>query len=156
MKRITVLIALAVLAQGVSPHHASTQTTEEEVLSVVSGLFDGMRTGNADLLKSLFHADALMTGTGMRDGSYNVTMNPPDGWIESISSYTGGEIDERFYDPKVYVSGPLASVWTEYDLYVGGEFRHCGVDAFHFALTDDGWKIVHLADTRVTTGCPTR
>jgi len=156
MKRITVLIALAILAPGALPHHASTQTTEEEVLAVVSDLFEGMRTGNGDLLKSLFHADALMTGTGMRDGSYQVTMNPPDGWIGSISSYTGGEIDERFYDPKVEVSGPLASVWTEYDLYVRGEFRHCGVDAFHLALTDAGWKIVHLADTRVTSGCPTR
>jgi len=83
-------------------------------------------------------------------------MSPPDGWIESISSFSGGEIDERFYDPKVEVSGPLASVWTEYDLYVGGEFRHCGVDAFHLALTGDGWKIVHLADTRVREACPTR
>ncbi len=156
MKRLTVLIALAVLAPGAFPRQASTQTTQEEVLAVVSDLFEGMRTGNGDLLKSLFHADALMTGTGMRDGSHNVTMNPPDGWIESISSYTGGEIDERFYSPEVEVSGPLASVWTEYDLYVGGEFRHCGVDAFHLALTDDGWKIVHLADTRVTSGCPTR
>ena len=156
MKRITVLIALAVLAPGAMPHNSSAQTTEEEVLSVVSNMFEGMRTGKADLLKSLFHADALMTGTGMRDGAYQVTMNPPDGWIESISSYTGGEIDERFYSPKVEVSGPLASVWTEYDLYVGGEFRHCGVDAFHLALTDDGWKIVHLADTRMTSGCPTR
>ena len=30
------------------------------------------------------------------------------------------------------------------------------VDAFHLALSDEGWKIVHLADTRVTGGCPTR
>ena len=156
MKKSTVIFALAVLAAGSFPHSASAQTAEEEVVAVVSMMFDGMRTGDAELLKSLFHADALMTGTGIRDGSYRVSMSPPDGWIESISSFSGGEIDERFYDPKVEVSGPLASVWTEYDLYVGGEFRHCGVDAFHLALTDDGWKIVHLADTRVTTGCPTR
>ena len=115
-----------------------------------------MKTRDADLLQSLFHPDALMTGTGMREGSYRVTMNPPDGWIESIASSTGPEIDERFYNPVVQVSGPLASVWTEYDLFVGGEFRHCGVDAFHLAMTDDGWKIVHLADTRVRDGCPKR
>jgi len=161
MKRLTVLMALVFLSPTALPHTASAQpasaqTGEEEVLEVVSTLFDGMRTGDGVLLKSLFHADALMTGTGLREGSYNVTMNPPDGWIESISSYSGGEIDERFFDPTVEISGPLASVWTEYDLYVGGEFRHCGVDAFHLALTDDGWKIVHLADTRVTDGCPKR
>jgi hypothetical protein len=156
MKKLTILMALTLIAAGPLLPRASAQSAEEEVLAVVTSLFDGMRTGDAELLKSLFHSDALMTGTGMREGSYNVSMNPPDGWIESISSYTGGEIDERFYDPKVEVSGPLASVWTEYDLYVGGEFRHCGVDAFHLALSDGGWKIVHLADTRVTDGCPTR
>jgi hypothetical protein len=123
---------------------------------VVARLFDGMKARDAELLKSLFHPNALMTGTGMRNGSYSVTMNPPDGWIESISSFDGGIIDERFYNPVVQVSGPLASVWTEYDLFVNEEFRHCGVDAFHLALTDEGWKIVHVADTRVTDGCPRR
>ena len=156
MKKSTVLIPLAFLIAGILPHPASAQTAKEEVLAVVSSLFEGMRTRDAELLKSLFHSDALMTGTGMQDGSYRVTMDPPDGWIASISSYTGGVIDERIHDPKVDVSGPLASVWTEYDLYVGEDFRHCGVDAFHLALTDDGWKIVHIADTRVQEGCPTR
>ena len=65
-------------------------------------------------------------------------------------------IDERFYDPKVEAWGPLASAWTEYDLKVGEEFRNCDVDAFLPALTDDGWKIVHPADTRVRDGCPER
>jgi hypothetical protein len=156
MKKLAALVALAFLAMGVQPASTSAQSGEEEVLAVVTQLFDGMRMRNADLLKSLFHPDAIMTGTGMHDGSYQVTMEPPDGWIESVSSFTGGEIDERIYDPKVEVSGPLASVWAEYDLYVNGEFRHCGVDAFHLALTDEGWKIVHIADTRVTEGCPAR
>lgn len=168
MKKLMVLTTLALLA-GVAPSSSvsaqspqpappteSVQSAEGEVLAVVARMFDGMRAKDGALLRSLFHPDALMTGTGMRDGSYRVTMNPPDGWIESISSFTGGEIDERIYDPQVLVSGPLASVWTEYDLYVDGEFRHCGVDAFHLALTDEGWKIVHVADTRVPDGCPAR
>jgi len=156
MARVAVLLFLALLLTSVLPSRGSAQTAEEDVVAVVANLFEGMRTRDGTLLKSLFHPDALMTGTGMREGSYRVNMNPPDGWIESISTSSGGEIDERFYDPKVEVSGPLASVWTEYDLFVGGEFRHCGVDAFHLALTDDGWKIVHLADTRVQDGCPER
>jgi len=156
MRTTIVALSLAILLLAPSPSKLMAQTVEDEVVSVVAELFEGMKTRDADLLKSLFHPDALMTGTGIREGAYRVTMNPPDGWIESISSSTGPEIDERFYDPKVEVSGPLASVWTEYDLFVGGEFRHCGVDAFHLALTDDGWKIVHVADTRVLDGCPER
>jgi hypothetical protein len=156
LHRPALLLAAAVLLPLASPRSGSAQTAEDEVLRVVSQLFEGMRTRDADLLTSLFHPDARMTSTGLRDGSYQVTVDPPTGWIESIASYMGGVIDERFYDPQVDVSGPLASVWTEYDLFVGGEFRHCGVDAFHLALTDDGWKIVHVADTRVTEGCPER
>jgi hypothetical protein len=156
MKYIGILILFAAITPCLFPGSVTAQTAEDEVLAVVTNLFDGMRTGDADLLESLFHPDALMTGTGVRDGSYRVTMNPPTGWIESVSSRTGAVLDERIYDPKVQVSGPLAAVWTEYDLFVGEEFRHCGVDALHLALTDDGWKIVHLADTRVTDGCPKR
>lgn len=156
MKNILILVVFMVLGPSLFPGIGSAQAPEEDVLAVVTSLFDGMRTGDADLLTSLFHPDALMTGTGLRDGSYRVTMNPPTGWIESISSRTGPVLDERIYNPIVEVSGPLASVWTEYDLYVGEEFRHCGVDALTLALTDNGWKIVHLADTRVTNGCPKR
>jgi hypothetical protein len=155
----TVVFILAVGFGGsatVAPVSGQAPSEDEAVIAVVAELFEGMHTRDGDLLRSLFHEDALMTGTGIRDGQYRVSMNPPDGWIESISTGTGPELEERFYDPVVQVSGPLASVWTEYDLFVGGEFRHCGVDAFHLVKTDDGWKIVHLADTRVRDGCPER
>lgn len=155
-RKLAALFTATVLFPLSHSSPVAAQTPEEDVVQVVSQLFEGMRTRDAELLTSLFHPDARMTGTGLREGSYRVTVEPPTGWIESVTSYTGGVIDERFYDPVVEVSGPLASVWTEYDLFVGGAFRHCGVDAFHLALTDDGWKIVHVADTRVTEGCPER
>ena len=156
MARIFALLVFGILLAGGLPTPGFSQTPEEKVVKVVANLFEGMRTRDEGLLRSLFHPDAVMTGTGMRDGRYRISINPPDSWIASISSSTGPELDERFYDPTVEVSGTLASVWTEYDLYVGDEFRHCGVDAFHLGLTDDGWKIVHLADTRVQDACPTR
>ena len=83
MKNITLFFALMTLAGGFLPHPASAQTGEEDVVAVVAQLFEGMRTRDASLLKSLFHPDALMTGTGLREGSYRVSMNPPDRWIES-------------------------------------------------------------------------
>jgi len=156
MKKFGILLVLSAIIPFLCPSANAAQTAEEEVVAVVAKVFEGMRTRDGELLKSLFHPDATMTGTGMREGSYRATINSPDRWIESISGSTGPVIDERFYNPVVEISGPLASVWTEYDLYVGEEFRHCGVDAFHLALTGEGWKIVHLADTRVTDGCPKR
>ena len=52
------------------------------------------------------------------------------------------------------VDGGIAQVWTDYAFYVGAEFSHCGVDAFHLAKDAFGsWKIMHLMDTRRKEGC---
>ena len=47
----------------------------------------------------------------------------------------------------------LASVWVPYEFYLGDKFSHCGVDAFHLARFEDGWKIIGLADTQRREGC---
>ena len=62
MKKLVALVALASLAMGVQPASTSAQSGEEEVLAVVTQLFDGMRTRDADLLKSLFHPENFMLG----------------------------------------------------------------------------------------------
>jgi hypothetical protein len=62
-------------------------------------------------------------------------------------------IDERVWNEKVLVDGPLASVWMDYALFIGPRFSHCGVDAFQLAKMADGWKIIAIADTRRTEGC---
>jgi hypothetical protein len=46
-------------------------------------------------------------------------------------------------------------VWTPYAFYYDGNFSHCGVDSFQLARTAEGWKVVQIADTRRTQGCPT-
>ena len=86
MTNTLILIVLWTLALSVFPGEARAQTPEDDALAVVTTLFDGMRTGDGDLLRSLFHPDAFMTGTGLRDGGYNVSITPPTGWIESGSN----------------------------------------------------------------------
>jgi hypothetical protein len=62
-------------------------------------------------------------------------------------------IDERISRPRTLVDGTLASVWANYDLYIGPKFSHCGVDVIHVAKVGTAWKIIALSDTRRTTGC---
>lgn len=57
------------------------------------------------------------------------------------------DLHERGYDPSVHVAGHLATVWLPYDFYIDGEWSHCGVDAFTFLRTADGWRIASLAWT---------
>ena len=74
------------------------------------------------------------------------------GWIDGVRASTR-VLDERLHDTQVSVEGPLASVWTGYDLFVDGVHSHCGVDHVLLVLTEPGWRIIHLADTRRTEGC---
>jgi hypothetical protein len=65
-------------------------------------------------------------------------------------------LDEVLHDVEVRVDGPLATVWTYYDFFAGGEFSHCGYDAMQLLKVRGDWKIVALADTRRTEGCRPR
>jgi hypothetical protein len=48
---------------------------------------------------------------------------------------------ERIWNPEVRVHGPIATLWAPYDFWIDGKFSHCGVDAFEFVKTDEGWKV---------------
>jgi len=61
---------------------------------------------------------------------------------------------ERFWNPVVRISGPLADLWFDYDVYRGSSLDHCGVNSVQLQETTGGWKIVTMAFTSVTQGCP--
>ena len=54
------------------------------------------------------------------------------------------ELVERGWDPTVMVSGTIGIVWYPYDIYVDGEWSHCGVDIFNMIRTEAGWRIAVL------------
>ena len=58
-----------------------------------------------------------------------------------------GGITERGFGPTVLVSGTLAVVWMPYDLYRGGAWSHCGVDALTMYKVAGQWRIANFAWT---------
>ena len=52
-----------------------------------------------------------------------------------------GTISERGFNAVAAVSGPLATVWVPYDLYLNGTWSHCGVDAFTLLKVAGRWRI---------------
>ena len=116
-----------------------------------------MRSRDTAALRASFAEGARLTTTGTRDGQPTVSHDAIDGWISSVGSAPAGVVlDERLYNEQVHVADGLASVWVEYDFYVGDRFSHCGVDAFILVRTAAGWKVSSVADTRRREGCPTR
>ncbi|MFQ5690525.1 MAG: nuclear transport factor 2 family protein [Gemmatimonadota bacterium] len=127
-------------------------TPEEEVLSVVRALFDAMRARDSAAVRAVFNEDARLVTTIDRAGVPAVRLSTIDGFVEVIASATA-DLDERIRDPEVRIDDDLATVWTPYAFFLDGEFSHCGVDAFLLTRTRDGWKIVHIADTRRRADC---
>jgi len=146
------LLASAIWAGFAAPP-ASAQTPEErEVLEVVERLFDGMRTADSALVRSVFHPEARLIRAGVRSGQPAVSVSGIDGFVLAVGGATD-TWDERLFDPVVRIEGTLASVWTEYTFHQGAQFSHCGVDSFQLVRTAEGWKIISLADTMRREGC---
>jgi hypothetical protein len=157
MRRL-ILPAAVVLAAIASPPsataQAATSAAEQEVLSVVNKLFEGMRTKDTAMMRSLFDTSARLVTTATRDGQPVVRETMIANFLTAIGrSAATDTLIERIYDPEVRVSDNLATVWMEYTFHVNSRFSHCGYDAMQLARGPDGWKIVALADTQRREGC---
>lgn len=157
--RSTVVVGLVMVlvagacAAGLPPATAGSaqQTEEAAVRAVVDRLFDGMRSRDTTMMRSVFAEEAQFYGVG-QDGGVRITT--PSEFIASIAGAPEGLlIDEVLHDVEIRIDAGLASVWTYYDLFLSDDFSHCGYDAFLLLKVGGAWKVVALADTRRQEGC---
>ena len=129
----------AVRASAFAPRGAD----RNNILAAVQKVFDAL-AGDAHLLADVMDPSAVMHSVQIgEDGAPMRGTSTPAGLAARIESSEATMI-ERMWDAEVRVSGALATVWTPYDFYVGGEFSHCGVDVATLNRTPEGWKIVSL------------
>jgi hypothetical protein len=141
------------MGEDVPRDHADLTEEEAEVMAAVDMLFDGMRARDTAMIRAAFHDEAGLTGPApMQDGSWGIRSVSADEFTATIGRIPP-IVDEPLFNVEVRLDGPLATVWADYDVYLDGEFSHCGVDAFQLANLGDGWKILTVADTRYTEGC---
>ena len=152
-KRIVRVASILAFTFAAVPAHGQA-TAEAEAVAVVRKLFDAMRQVDSTAARALFHAKARLISTTVRDGAPVVQIQETvNGFIQTVGRPRSEVWDERIFNEKVNVDGPLASVWTGYVFYRGTTLSHCRVD--HFLLLREGgaWKILELSDTRRTEGC---
>ena len=124
-----------------------------EVEAVVIGLFDAMRSRDADAVQSLFAEDAILQSTGMRNGEPMITKSPAENFAQAVREATGDTWDEKIWDLKIEVNNRLASAWMDYAFYLGDTLSHCGSNSFQLFKGEQGWKIIYLVDSRQHEGC---
>ena len=83
----------------------------------------------------------IYVGLQDEDGSYRTVTRT---WEETRDRVMPSDLEERGWDPIALVSGTIAVVWYPYDIYVDGDWSHCGVDIFNMIRTNEGWRIAVL------------
>jgi hypothetical protein len=148
MKRLAGLLSLTLIPAP----FAAQQTVPDAPLATVERLFDGMRRRDTAAMHALFDSTARLVTTSNRNGQPVMRVASIERWLQAVGSATQ-ELDERIWDAEVRVDDNLATVWVKYEFLAGGEFSHCGVDAFQLFKGPAGWKIVQVTDTQRRENC---
>ena len=146
---------LAILIIGSHIVSAQKSTEEVAVKAVITKLFLGMEKGDSAMVHSTFAKEVSLL-TAFRDKNNNPKLIRESS-IEDFLKAVGTPHPETWYEETwnfvIQIDGDFAQAWCDYAFYVGNKFSHCGIDAFNLFKDQDGWKIVHLADTRRKEGC---
>jgi len=124
-----------------------------DVIATVEGFFAAMRSRSATEFETLVLPDAVVHGYSASATGVRLMSMTRDEYISSLQS---GEqqLIERMWDVQVLLDDRLAVLWAAYDLYVGGQFSHCGIDAFTLLKTDQGWRISSVGFSTQRSDCP--
>jgi len=153
MKYLSILLIIA-YTSTLSAQAPTYISAEQAVIKTIQTLFDGMRAGDSTMLRSVLHPSAHMQSSFTnKDGLAVLREGSVDKWVQSVGTPHDKIYDEKIWSYKVRVDDNLASAWTDYSFFLGEQFSHCGVNAFHLVNTVDGWKISHITDTRRRESC---
>jgi hypothetical protein len=130
------------------------QTDEPAVKEVINKLFQGMKTTDTAMIRSVFSTHPILqTVFKNKENKVSVEGEPLDSFLIAISKPHAEAYDERITFDIVKIDSDLAMVWAPYKFYVGEKFSHCGVDCFQLVKLNGQWKIQYLIDTRRRQGC---
>ena len=150
--KLKMLFALSLALFAIGPAIADDAADRAAVVELVGVFFEQMKNRDTAGMRSLLTPDGIFYGYRETTDGLEIARPTHASFIEGIGQ-GDSELVERFWEPKVLLHDRMAVVWTPYDLYVNGEFSHCGIDSFNFLKTDDGWKITGIVFSMETENC---
>jgi len=151
MKLYIMFIGLLIAASSFSQNDFS----EEKATQLIATFFEGFHKGDTLLMKAVM-ADQMIMQTAYSDneGNNKIKTDSAEGLLTAIANRPNSQKwDERIEGYTIQIDGNLAHVWTPYQFWFNDTFSHCGANAFTLAKTNDGWKIIHLIDSRRKASC---
>jgi hypothetical protein len=144
-----VLLATAAGAGSVTAQTAAPSQAEQEVRAVVERLFNGMRAADSAAVHAVFHPQARLQTTAVRQGEPVLRTDSIEAFLRAVGTPHSEVWDERVSNLEIRTDGDLATAWMDYAFYLGERFSHCGVNALQlFRTKDRGWQIIQIIDTR--------
>ncbi len=145
----TLLLVLFLPAFAAAQSNDSTQ-----VMDVIKVFFDGLATQDSTMMLSASDPGARLVLTSSKaDGTPLMRSISIDEFVNIIVAQEDSNMVETYWDPEIRIEDNLASVWLNYNFYVGESIDHCGEDNFQLFRSIEGWKIAAIADTQRRVGC---
>lgn len=145
---LTTLFTAFGLTQAQAGHH----TDEEQIRAVVDQFFVGLKERDLSLWEDIMVPEGTVMVSREKDGEWTFSSRGIGRDMARLETDTA-LIDERWFDATILIHETIAVVWTPYDIYVNGEFAHCGIDVFQMMKIEGKWKIAQLAYTIEPEGC---
>ncbi len=124
-----------------------------DALALVEKLFELMAAHKPAEIINLHTPESQLTAlVKTKDGKSRVENLTREAFSKFFEKKTA-EIAEKMYEPKVTVSGDLATVDGRYIFTVNGKLAHCGMNSFHLIRTNEGWKLGNSISTIEPQGC---
>jgi len=122
------------------------------VVEVVRTFFEAMTAKDVEKSSAVMTADGVLYGYRENDAGLQIIRPTHADYLEGLATREN-ELIERFWEPTVLLHERMAVVWTPYDLYVDGEFSHCGIDNFSLLKMEQGWKITGIVFSMEADNC---
>ena len=143
------LLGLFFLAPNVK-----AQDDVAEIKKAIMTMFEGMRAGDSSMVHSVIIDEVIFQRVAKnRQGETVVQNSVFQDFLKSVGTPHDKVWDEQIEFGPILVDGDMASAWTPFKFFLGGQFSHCGVNSFKLYRTKDGWKIFHLVDTSRRDNC---
>ena len=133
---------------GISQTTLAQSEDEKAIKNLITNLFESMQKHDSTMIRACFHPSARMQvmAENRKTGIVEITTQQTiDNFVKSIGSLpASSQIEEKALKSEISIDGQLATAWTKYEFYRNEKISHCGIDAFQFYKTLEGWKILTL------------
>lgn len=134
--------------KAVEPQEKLTFDPEREaVLAVLDQFLVGLRTRDYDIWDNLLMKEGTHYAfRKSEEGKWIPNYRKPEDWM-AILAVEERALDQTYWNPTVLIRGPIAVIWTPYEIFKDHQPVYCGIDSFTLLKVGNDWKIFSIVFT---------